>query len=168
MAASSLSTVNTPTWWRSWVSVQILTGMIGFGYTSLQSASIPELWAIEAFHRHQNSAQNWISSGFELNPMKQTYYPIPSHLIRECKSPGELQSCLDHGMETHVIVSFKRNDPGTIAYLDTLSRNQCKRLESTHPDWIFRLERYFPALGRLKYKAVYRCPRPTTKDSQTR
>ncbi len=147
---------------------QLLTGIAGFAYTSFQCASIPELWALEALHRHSRPSEHWISSGFDLNPMKQTYYPGPRGLVRECKSPSALQDCLDANPGSSVIVSFKKNEPDSISYLDTLDRNECKKIESTHPDWLFTFEDRFPVLNRLKFKAVYRCPELTSRASRTR
>ncbi len=153
---------------RTLVVSQLLTGAAGFAYTSLQSASIPDLWSLEALHRHAGSARTWITSGLDLNPMRQTYYPLPRLPVVECRTIAELVTCLQAKPGSHVMVSFHRNDPLSIDYLGVLEKSGCVRIESTHPDWIFRLESRFPVLNRLKYKAVYRCPDLTSKAPRTR
>jgi hypothetical protein len=168
MTASAFATQGRRMMNRTLLVSQLLTGVAGLAYTSLQCASIPELWPLEALQRHSPSAQGWITSGLDLNPMRQTYYPLPKLPIVECRTPSELGSCLQANPGFHVMVSFHRNEPLSISYLGVLEKNGCVRIESTHPDWIFGLESHFPVLNRLKYKAVYRCFDFTSKGPQTR
>jgi hypothetical protein len=157
MAAASLSG-RTALWWHpGLLSIQGVTACLGFIYTSLQSAAIPELWAIETMHRYRHEGGTWITPGMDLNPLKQSYYPVPPLPVRECRTPAELRLCLSEISGAKVLVSFRRNEPASEAYLKELTERGCRRIESTHPDWLFRLEGRFSALGRLKYKAMYRC-----------
>jgi phosphatidylinositol glycan class B len=158
LSASAFSGLERTLFRKALLVPQLLSSLLGFSYTALQLASAPEFWALFTIEKLSVPGETWITNGADLNPMRQTYYPLPPIRIRECRDQPSFGRCLDEEKSPKVLLMFHRNDPVSEGFLSLLDRKGCERIRTSQPDFLFRFEKQFPALKRVKYRAVYRCP----------
>ncbi|MBU6153371.1 MAG: hypothetical protein KGP28_03620 [Bdellovibrionales bacterium] len=143
---------------RAYLSVYLLSTLLGFSVSTLHGASLESLWGVHMADRHGSAGEAWLSNRDFISETKKLYYRVDGIKLHLFSQEKELSEQLPHLRPIRVLVDYKFNDENASGVLGLLDRENCKPEAFALPGFIFKLRDQIPLLRRLPYRALYFCP----------